>query len=64
MDSRMPGQEPLFDERARQDQRALAHLDTEQGRAAWRAERDRRTVVSLVLLVLLIIGLVVVMRLL
>lgn len=63
MDPRLPGQQPLLDERARQDQRALSHLGDPLARAEARAALGRRIVVGLVLLLILLVGLIVLARL-
>ena len=66
MVGRMPGQQPILDEIAGQDQRARDRLNTEQGRMAARAERNRSQVADfllLILLVLLFIGCIVLARL-
>ena len=53
IDPRFPGQQPLFDERACQDQRALHELPRPEQLQAARDEARRRLIVGLVLLLLL-----------
>lgn len=58
----MPGQQPLLDEIARQDQRALSRLGTPLARREARAALGRRIVVGLVMIVILAISLAVLAR--